>query len=108
MPQSERAEILKKLMKWLATQERGATVQTMLAYVKWEITEGGATDNAVKKYIEDLDKQHLIEYRHPFWTIRKTVTQSGPIGTTLTLRPADSFVPRCHSRLFSVALGALY
>jgi hypothetical protein len=69
MPQSERSEILKKLLKWLATQQNGATVQAILQYTKWEITEGGATDNAIKKYIEDLDKAGLIEYVHPFWRI---------------------------------------
>jgi hypothetical protein len=69
MPQSERSEILKKLLKWLSTQANGATVQAILQYTKWEITEGGATDNAIKKYIEDLDKAGLIDYVHPFWKI---------------------------------------
>jgi hypothetical protein len=71
MPQSERAEIIKKLVKWLASQENGATVQAIVHYVKWEITEGGATDNAIKKYIEDLDKAAIIEYKHPFWKVTK-------------------------------------
>jgi predicted transcriptional regulator len=69
MPQSERSDILKKLLKWLVSKENGATVQALLAYTKWEITEGGATDNAIKKYIEDLEKAGLIEYTHPFWKI---------------------------------------
>jgi predicted transcriptional regulator len=69
MPQSERAEIIKKLVKWLVSQENGATVQAIVHYVKWEITEGGATDNAIKKYIEDLDKAAIIEYKHPFWKV---------------------------------------
>jgi predicted transcriptional regulator len=69
MPQSERSEILKKLLKWLIAQEKGATVQAILQYTKWEITEGGATDNAIKKYIDDLEKALLIEYMHPFWKI---------------------------------------
>lgn len=54
MPQTERAAVLKKLLKWLAEQEKGATLQAIIAYTKWEITEGGATDNTAKKYIEDL------------------------------------------------------
>ena len=69
MPQSERSEIMKKLLKWLDLQERGATTQAILQYVKWEITEGGATDNSIKKYIEDLQRAALIEYRHPFWKV---------------------------------------
>ena len=71
MPQSERSDILKKLLMWLATQEHGATVQAIVAYTKWEITEGGATDNVIRKYIEDLHKEQLIEYKHPFWIITK-------------------------------------
>jgi hypothetical protein len=69
MPQSERSEILKKLLKWLTVQEKGATVQAILQYTKWEITEGGATDNAIKKYVADLEKALLIEYEHPFWKV---------------------------------------
>jgi hypothetical protein len=67
MPQSERSEILKKMLKWLITHEHGVTTQALLSFTKWEITEGGATDNAIKKYIDDLEKQSLIEYNHPFW-----------------------------------------
>jgi predicted transcriptional regulator len=69
MPQSERAEIIKKLMRWLALQEKGATVQAIVYYVKWEIAEGGAADKAVKKYIEDLSKASFVEYNHPFWKV---------------------------------------
>jgi hypothetical protein len=69
MPQSERSDILKKLLKWLTTQEKGATTQGIVAYTKWEITEGGATDNIIRKYIEDLSKALLIEYQKPFWII---------------------------------------
>jgi hypothetical protein len=69
MPQSERAAVLKEMVKWIASQEKGVTVQAILQYTKWEITEGGATDNTIKKYIEDLDKAGIIEYKHPFWKI---------------------------------------
>lgn len=71
MPQSERSEIIKKLMRWLVTQEKGASVQAIVHHVKWEITEGGATDNSIKKYIADLAKASLIEYKHPFWKVTK-------------------------------------
>jgi hypothetical protein len=49
--------------------EKGATTAAILKYAKWEITEGGATDNTIKKYIEDLEGACLIEYKHPFWKI---------------------------------------
>lgn len=71
MPQTERAAVLKKLLKWLAEQEKGATLQAIIAYTKWEITEGGATDNTSKKYVEDLGQAVLIEYAHPFWRVTK-------------------------------------
>jgi hypothetical protein len=69
LPQSERPEIMKKLLNWLDVQDRGVTTQGILHYVKWEITEGGATDNSIRKYIEDLQKAALIEYKHPFWKV---------------------------------------
>ena len=69
MPQSERSENIKKLLKWLGAQKNGATTQAILLYAKWEIAEGGATDNTIRKYIEDLQKAMLIEYEHPFWKI---------------------------------------
>jgi hypothetical protein len=69
MPQSERAEILKRLLRWIGSLENGATIPAILQYTKWEITEGGATDNAIKKYVEDLEKARYIEYNHPFYKI---------------------------------------
>jgi len=71
MPQTERAAIIKKLVKWLVSKEKGATVQAIRHFVKWEITEGGATDKSIKKYIADLDNALLIEYKHPFWRVTK-------------------------------------
>jgi len=75
LPQSERSGILKKLLHWLSKQENGATIQAILQYTKWEICEGGATDNVIKKYVEDLDRASWIEYKHPFWK----VTNAGKI-----------------------------
>ena len=69
MPQSERANVLKALLRWLASQENGATIQAIRQYTKWEITEGGATDNTIKKYIDDLQGAQLIEHEHPFWRV---------------------------------------
>ena len=69
MPQSERANVLKEIVRWLVTQENGATLQAIRQHIKWEITEGGATDTTIKKYIEDLSSAKLIEYEPPFWKI---------------------------------------
>jgi len=69
MPQSERSNVLKEIMKWLVTQKDGATVQALRSYIKWEITEGGATNSTIKKYVEDLKAGSLIEYKHPYWRV---------------------------------------
>ena len=69
MPQSERAEIMKKLLKWLASKNEGATNQAIHHYVQWEICEGGATNNSIKKYVEDLVKNNLIEWNAPFYRV---------------------------------------
>jgi|MudIll2142460700_1097286.scaffolds.fasta_scaffold2802815_1 t-SNARE complex subunit (syntaxin) len=69
MPQSERANVLKEIMRWLAAQEKGATLQALRHHIKWEITEGGATDTTIKKYIQDLGGAQLIEYETPFWRV---------------------------------------
>jgi len=53
----------------LNTQRKRATLSAICYHVKWEITEGGATDKSIKKYIEDLHKAGLIEYNHPFYKI---------------------------------------
>ena len=71
MPQSERANVLKEIMRWLASQEDGATVHAIRYHIKWEITEGGATDSTIKRYIEDLKAGSLIEYKHPRWYTTK-------------------------------------
>jgi hypothetical protein len=69
MPQSERANILKEILKWLTTKAEGATTAGLKSHIKWEITEGGATDTAIKKYIDDMNDALLIEYKHPHWLI---------------------------------------
>jgi hypothetical protein len=71
MPQSERSENIRKLLKWLSTMEKGASTAAVRYHVKWEVTEGGATDKTIKTYIEDLKKASYIEYKHPHWRITK-------------------------------------
>ncbi len=72
MPHSERAEIMKKILKWMKNKERGVTRTAFFHHVKWEIAEGGATDSAIKKYLEDLHQAGHIKYYHPFWKISTT------------------------------------
>jgi hypothetical protein len=69
MPQSERAAVLKEIVRWLVAQEKGATIQALRHHIKWEITEGGATDATIKKYIQDLDEAKVLEYAAPFWRV---------------------------------------
>jgi hypothetical protein len=69
MPQSERANVLKEIVRWLITQEKGATIQALRTHIKWEITEGGATDTTIKKYIQDLSDAKVIEFQAPFWRV---------------------------------------
>ncbi len=63
------------MLKWLSQFEsqehKGQTLAAIVSYTKIEITELGATDNTVKKYVRDLDRAGLIEYDHPFWKITK-------------------------------------
>jgi predicted transcriptional regulator len=71
MPQSERSNILKKLLKWLASLEKETTTAGIHSYVRNEITELGATSKTIQGYIEDLSSAGFIEYMHPFWKITK-------------------------------------
>jgi hypothetical protein len=40
MPQRERSVIIKEIIKWLNTKQKGVTVKEFQYHVKWEITEG--------------------------------------------------------------------
>ena len=71
MPQSERSNILKQLLKWLATKEDGVTVPAIHAQVRNDITQLGATSKTIQSYIVDLDSAGFIEYKHPNWRITK-------------------------------------
>lgn len=52
-------------------ENEGVTTAAIRKYTKWEITEGGATNPTIKKYIEDLHNGGIIEYKHPFWKLTK-------------------------------------
>ena len=70
MPQSERSEILKKILLFLLKRpEQRATMEAIIYHIQWEITEGGASVSTCRKYIEALKRGGLIAYKHPFWHI---------------------------------------
>jgi len=71
MPQSERSNVLKELLKWLASQENGATVSAIHAQVRNEITQLGATPKTIENYITDLHAAAFTEYKHPFWRVTR-------------------------------------
>ena len=72
MPQSERSDTMRKMLKWLDSQpDQRATMAAIIFHTKWEITEGGAIDRTIKSYIEDLYKAGMIEYKPPFYKITK-------------------------------------
>lgn len=63
MPQSERSDNIKKLAKWLRakSKRKGATRREIHKFVKVEVTEMGATDGTIKKYIDDLVQNGFIQ-----------------------------------------------
>ena len=74
MPQSERSQILKKLLKWidqLTEVNKGVPTQAIISHTIEEICEMGATEKTARDYIEDLGHSSMIEYQHPFWKITK-------------------------------------
>jgi predicted transcriptional regulator len=71
MPQSERSDVLKKILKWINSKEHGATMAETVFYAKWEITLGGAIDRTIKSYIEDLFRAGMLEYQAPFYLVTK-------------------------------------
>ena len=71
MPQSERTEIIKTLLKWLESKEKGVTLSAIITHTKVEITQLGATTNTIRKYVRDLHSSGLIEFKQPFWKISK-------------------------------------
>lgn len=62
MPQSERSQIIKELLKWLAakTKQGGASYQECIKHIQVEITEMGAEEKRCKKYLKDCQKAELI------------------------------------------------
>jgi len=63
MPQSERSQNIKAILKWLrdVVGSKGATVQQIIAYVIFDVTEFGATEKTAKSYVEALRRAGFIE-----------------------------------------------
>jgi predicted transcriptional regulator len=72
MPQQERSHNQIEILKWLKTQQNGATTAALKAYTRNEITQLGATDKTIENYIDTLKTAGFIEYKHPFWRITKS------------------------------------
>ena len=71
MPQQERSRNLLRMLKWLSTQQQGATTGALKAYTRNEITQLGATDKTIENYIDALKTANFTEYTHPYWKITK-------------------------------------
>ena len=61
MPQAERTQNIVELLKWLSHQQSPVHRSAILAYVKVEVTEMGATERTVLGYLKDCAKYALIE-----------------------------------------------
>ena len=72
MPQQERSHNQIDILKWLKTQQNGATTAALKAYTRNEITQLGATDKTIENYIDTLKTAGFLEYKHPFWRITKS------------------------------------
>ena len=63
MPQSERSQIMKQLLRWLdakTTKDNGASTGQTIKHVMSEISTLGATERRAQNYIETLSKLGLI------------------------------------------------
>ena len=72
MPQQERSRNQIEMLKWLRTQQNGATTAALKAYTRNGITLLGATDKTIENYIENLERAGFIEFKHPFWRITRS------------------------------------
>ena len=77
MPQSERSQTIKDMLKWLYAKTKkdgGAKLNEILHHVTLEITEMGATERTVKKYLDVCQQMGLVSLsldRLRFMTTRK-------------------------------------
>ena len=75
MPQSERSQIMKELLRWLSAKSKksgGASTQSIIHHCISEITDLGTTERTVQKYIRTLNLLGLISLYRLKW---KTTAQ---------------------------------
>lgn len=75
MPQSERSQIIKEILKWLEakSKRKGATMQEIIDHTQLEISEMGATTKTIKGYVRSLSRNGLIQNKG----LRFTITPKG-------------------------------
>ena len=69
MPQSERSNNIRELLKFIDQSPKGQTLQACVSYVVQEITQFGATEKTAKAYLAALGRSAFIKYSHPYWKI---------------------------------------
>lgn len=71
MPQSERSQIIKEMLRWIQAKSKknGATLREIIEYTELEISEMGATHRAIKGYVKSLDDRGLIQSKGLTFTI---------------------------------------
>ena len=61
MPQAERTHNIIELLKWLSHQQTPVRRSAIIAYIKTEVTEMGATERTALSYLKDCAKYSLVE-----------------------------------------------
>jgi len=72
MPQSERSQIMKELLRWLHAKSKssnGARTGEILTHVMSEISSLGATKRAARSYIETLAQLGFIRVYRLKWKL---------------------------------------
>ena len=75
MPQSERSQIMKELLRWLNAKSKkgvGASTHEVIHHCMSEITSLGATERRVQGYIKTLDSLGFIKIYRLKWKITET------------------------------------
>lgn len=69
MPQSERSQIMKELLRWVnaKSKKNGATTSEILHHCMSEITSLGASERTVQNYIRTLNDLGLIAIYRLKW-----------------------------------------
>lgn len=61
MPQSERSQVIKRMLMWLNDQPKGAMIGALIRHVELEITDMGGSTRTIRSYIERCRSQGLIK-----------------------------------------------